>query len=146
MKQPMKTTALIVDDDPSVLFSLTNVLSSEEFVVFHATNGQEALERVKNHPEIGVVLLDLNMPRKNGWETFHEIRLALPLVPVIIVTADPSRCGDVLAAGAAALLEKPLDIPRLLETITQLLAEERPERLSRLRCSVAAAIAETAAA
>lgn len=133
----MKPTVLIVDDDLSVLLALSGVLRSEGWKVLQAVNGEEAMERVGEHPEIDVVLLDLNMPRKNGWQVFSELRLGLPLVPVVIITAEPNQFCRAVNMGAAALLEKPLDIPLLLQTIAGLLEEGALEKLARLNALVA---------
>ncbi len=78
------------------------------------------------------VLLDLNMPRKNGWDTFERLSAEHPLVPVILITARPNQLFTAVEAGVGALLEKPLDIPILLQTITRLLAESVERRLARL--------------
>ena len=79
-----------------------------------------------------LVLLDLNMPVKNGWETFQQLTSEHPLIPIIIATARPNQLFPALGAGAGALLEKPLDIPMLLRTMTKLLAESANQKLARL--------------
>lgn len=122
---------LLVDDDAGVRGSLGNLLVSEGFLVIPAVDGQQALELIKT-TSIELVLLDLNMPRKNGWEAFERLSSEYPLVPVIIVTARPNQLFTALGAGAGALLEKPLNIPTLLHTIETLLAEPDETRLARL--------------
>src|SRR6185503_2159429 len=122
---------LLVDDDPTVRDSLNNVLEAEGYFVLPAENGQQALDLANQSP-IDLVLLDLNMPVKNGWDTFERLTAEHPLVPVIIVTARPNQVFTALSAGAGALLEKPMDIPTLLQTIEQLLLETADQRLARL--------------
>lgn len=122
---------LLVDDDAGVRGSLGNLLVSEGFLVIPAVDGLQALELIKT-TAIDLVLLDLNMPRKNGWEAFERLSADYPLVPVIIVTARPNQLFTALGAGAGALLEKPLNIPTLLHTMEQLLAEPAETRLARL--------------
>ena len=122
---------LLADDDAGVRGSLSAVLVSEDFVVIPANDGQQALELAASAP-IDLVLLDLNMPRKNGWDTFERLTVEHPLLPIIIVTARPNQLFTALGAGAGALLEKPLDIPTLLRTIRWLLAESAETRLARL--------------
>jgi CheY-like chemotaxis protein len=78
------------------------------------------------------VLLDLNMPVKNGWDTFEQLTREHPLLPIIIATARPNQLFTALSAGAGALLEKPMDIPTLLQTMEKLLAESAEQRLARL--------------
>jgi len=113
---------LLVDDDPGVRGSLSDVLVSEGYVVIPADDGQQALE-LASSTAVDLVLLDLNMPRKNGWETFERLSSDHPLVPVIIVTARPNQLFTALGAGVGALLEKPMDIKMLMHTIARLLAE-----------------------
>src|SRR5512137_1686407 len=122
---------LLVDDDPSVRESLKNVLESEGYIVIPANDGQQALDRLKER-EFDLALLDLNMPVKNGWDTFERCTAEHPLMPIIIATARPNQLFTALSAGAGALLEKPLDIPALLRTIETLLREPVPHRLARL--------------
>jgi DNA-binding response OmpR family regulator len=81
---------------------------------------------------VDLALLDLNMPVKNGWDTFQQLTFEHPLIPIIIVTARPNQLFTALGAGAGALLEKPMDIPTLLRTIIKLLAESSEQRLARL--------------
>ncbi len=122
---------LLVDDDPTVRDSLNDVLVSEGYVVIPAENGQQALEWV-GKSAVDLVLLDLNMPVKNGWDTFEPLTREHPLVPIIIITARPNQLFTALSAGVGALLEKPMDIPTLLRTMEKLLAESAEQRLARL--------------
>lgn len=122
---------LLVDDDAGVRGSLHDVLVEEDYVVIPANDGQQALELIATN-SIDLVLLDLNMPRKNGWDTFERISANHPLVPVILITARPHQLFTAVSAGVGALMEKPLDISVLLQTITRLLAEPVETRLARL--------------
>jgi DNA-binding response OmpR family regulator len=122
---------LLVDDDPGVRGSLHDVLVEEGYEVIPANDGQQALELIATS-SIDLVLLDLNMPRKNGWDTFERISADHPLVPVILITARPHQLFTAVSAGVGALLEKPLDISVLLQTIARLLAEPVEIRLARL--------------
>jgi len=122
---------LLVDDDPTVRDSLNDVLMAEGYAVIPAENGQQALDLAKKLP-VDLVLLDLNMPIKNGWDTFERFTADHPFIPIIIVTARPNQLFTALSAGAGALLEKPMDIPTLLRTMEQLLAEPAEQRLARL--------------
>ncbi len=110
---------------------LGRVLRDEEYAVVLAENGIEAMEKIAHHP-VDLVLLDLNLPRQNGWDTFERLTYEHPLVPVVIITARPNQWFTAVAAGAAALMEKPLDFATLLETITLLLHEPNEVRLARL--------------
>ena len=123
---------LIADDDGLVRGSLAAVLESEGFLVDEAQNGMEAIaQATKNSPDL--ILLDLNMPRMDGWFAFREIDLVRPLIPVIIITARPNQYSEALRHGADAFMEKPLDLPLLLQAIRRLTNEPHkrcPRRVS----------------
>jgi DNA-binding response OmpR family regulator len=124
-------TILLVDDDPSVREMIGRVLTGEGYFVFAAANGAEALG-IASANHIDLALLDLNMPGKGGWDTFEQLTARDPLLAVIIITARPNQLFTALGAGAGALLEKPLDFPRLLSTVQQLLTESAELRLARI--------------
>jgi DNA-binding response OmpR family regulator len=122
---------LLVDDDPTVRGSLNDVLVAEGYSVIPAENGQQAID-LANHLEVDLVLLDLNMPVKNGWDTFEQLTREHPIIPIIIVTARPNQVFTAVSAGAGALLEKPMDMQTLLESMEKLLSEPTDQRLARL--------------
>ena len=122
---------LLVDDDSTVRDSLNDVLQSEGYLVIPAENGQQALD-LAGKASVDLVLLDLNMPVKNGWDTFEQLTREHPLIPVIVVTARPNQLFTAINAGVGALLEKPMDIPMLLRTMEKLLVETTGQRLARL--------------
>lgn len=127
----MKAKILLVDDDEGVLAALSAALGSEGYGVVVAKNGREAIEQFREG-QVELVLLDLNMPVKGGWEAFERLSSLHPLLPVIVITARPDQYPAAVAAGVAALMEKPLDLPLLLQTIAELLAEPVDQRLARL--------------
>ena len=114
-----------------VLDALGTVIESEGFDVVRAADGHEAVEKFRQQP-INIVLLDLNMPVKGGWDTFERLTNINPLLPIIVITARPDAYPVAMATGVAALMQKPLDIPLLLEAMRHLLAEPATERLSRI--------------
>jgi CheY-like chemotaxis protein len=126
-----KPRVLLVDDDRSVLDALGTVIESEGFDVVRAADGHEAIDKFRQQP-INIVLLDLNMPVKGGWDTFERLTTINPLLPIIVITARPDAYPVAMAAGVDALMQKPLDIPLLLEAMRELLAEPATERLSRI--------------
>lgn len=134
-----------MDDDPGVRNALCAVLLGEGYLVFPAENGQQAMNLMEQWAA-DIVLLDLNMPVKNGWETFEQLTREHPLVPVIIITARPNQMFTAASAGAGALLEKPMDIPVLLQAMEKLLSEPTKERLARLAGKQAAFYYQAAAA
>jgi CheY-like chemotaxis protein len=128
---PSKPKILLVDDDPAIRQILVRLLSEENYLVLTAANGVEALVLTES-ARFDLVLLDLNMPLKNGWETFEQMSSENPLLPIILITARPQQFFPALASGAGALLEKPLDFTKLFRTIRDLLAESEEMRLNRL--------------
>jgi CheY-like chemotaxis protein len=120
---------LLADDDEGVL-ALNDVLRSEGYEVITAKNGREAIEHF-HEGRIDIALLDLNMPIKGGWETFEKLTTIHPLLPIIVITARPEQYSLAVAAGVGALMEKPLDLPLLLQAIKDLLREPIEQRLSR---------------
>jgi CheY-like chemotaxis protein len=126
----MKNKILLVDDDPGVRRMLLRVLEDENYIVLPATNGVEAVE-VADTQAPDLVLLDLAMPIQNGWDTFQRLATDHPLLPVVIITARPNQLFPALASGVGALMEKPLDLPKLLRTIQDLLEEPPETRLAR---------------
>ncbi len=128
---PVAGRILLADDDPVVRDSLKEVLLSEGYFVIAAENGQRALDLVED-ASVDLVLLDLNMPVKNGWDTFEQLTRRHPLLPIVVITARPNQLFTALNAGVGALLEKPMDIPALLQTMKKLLAESAEKCLARL--------------
>jgi DNA-binding response OmpR family regulator len=96
-----------------------------------ATDGQEALVRFERE-HIDLLLLDLNLPRKNGWDVFERVTGHHPLLPIIIITGRDKQRELAAAAGVSALMEKPLNISLLLETVSDLLNQPAEDRLRRL--------------
>lgn len=122
---------LVVDDDPEVRESLAAVLRAEGYQVLTAGSGNQALSLAADaSPDL--VLLDLNMPDQSGWDTFERLTRDNPLLLVVVITARANQLFTALNAGVGALLEKPLNIPVLLETVSALLAEPAEVRLARM--------------
>src|SRR5580692_10864757 len=113
-------TILVVDNDEAIRDALRLFLIGEGFAVATADNGQEALDQLgANRPAPDLILLDLMMPVKNGYE-FRQEQLqepALACIPVIVFSAagDLSKSADLLAD--VGRLQKPLDGDLLLAAI-----------------------------
>ena len=65
---------LIIDDDMRNIFSLTSALEQHGMEVVFAENGREGIERLRETPDIDVMLVDIMMPEMDGYETMREIR------------------------------------------------------------------------
>lgn len=128
----MFPSILIVDDEPSILQSLSGLLSDEGFDVTTASNGYEALKIVdKESPDL--ILLDVWMPGIDGIETLKEIKKGSPCIQVIIITGHGSIETAVkgIKLGAFDLIEKPLSIDKVIVTINNALNFRRLEEENR---------------
>ena len=117
----MKKTVLVVDDDASVRESVQKVLRDAGYEVLLAAGGLEAVVRFDTH-KTDLVLLDIGLPNQNGREICQHLVSEHPHVPVILITGQAGQFNSALAAGAAALMEKPLDVDQLLQLAQKLLA------------------------
>src|SRR5438093_6667703 len=123
LKQPApKAKVLLVDDDSAVRESLALALQSENFQVVTACNGQQALERYFEG-YVDLVLLDLNMPVKNRGDTFEWLTALNPYLVIVLITARLNQRELAAVAGASAIMEKPLNLPLLVQALNRL-AEE----------------------
>ncbi len=122
---------LLIDDDPAVRGSIRRVLDLAGYEVVAAADGPEGIQQFTSE-KIDLVLLDLNLPSDRGWDVFERLTAESPLVPVVIITGMSNQYGTARAAGASALIEKPIEAPELLETLRQLLAEPKEAQLRRM--------------
>jgi CheY-like chemotaxis protein len=118
-------TLLLVDDDDRNIIALAAILKSKRPIILIAKDGIECLEKIRQHPEIDLVLLDMMMPVMDGYEALKQMRIqpATLNLPVIALTAmamqgDKQKCLD---AGANAYCSKPVDLNILLSQMKQLL-------------------------
>ncbi len=127
----VKEKVLVVDDDASVRESLRKVLEDAGYVVALAADGKEAVEQFEGG-HVDLLLLDIGLPVKNGWEAFERITNEAPVLPIIIITGQANQHDMAVAAGVGALMEKPLDVTEVLNTMQELLVEPIQARLLRL--------------
>jgi CheY-like chemotaxis protein len=109
---------LIVDDDFALRDALCAALEGEGFSVAAVSNGEEALEYLRNGARPCLVLLDLMMPIMNGWEFRAEQRQDPELadIPVIVLSAF-ARSGDEELRGIGQFLRKPFQLSDLLAAV-----------------------------
>jgi DNA-binding response OmpR family regulator len=127
----MKKNVLIADDDLSVRKSLGKVLKDAGYNVVEAADGAEAVEQFKTG-QIDLLLLDIDLPIRDGWDVFESITGQAPAFPIIIITGTDNQYDTAVAAGVGALMEKPLDVTEVLKTIQELLIEPKEARSRRL--------------
>jgi len=105
MNELRKQRVLVVDDDPRIIRFIRASLMAHGYDVLTATNGEEALEVVKmNTPDI--MLLDIRLPVKDGFEVLQELR-TFSSMPVIAFSANSSVSKQALSLGANDFISKP---------------------------------------
>ncbi|MGB0879908.1 MAG: response regulator transcription factor [Polaribacter sp.] len=120
----MKRKILIVDDEPNILMSLEYAFKKQDFQVFIARDGSEALEILKNNiPHI--VLLDIMMPNIDGYQTLKYIKntTGLEAIKVVFLTAK-NKISDIekgLKLGADKYLSKPFSVKKIILEILELI-------------------------
>jgi CheY-like chemotaxis protein len=124
---------LVVEDEPDVREIICLILQEHGVRATGAADGLEALERARNSEPPGLVLLDLMMPRMDGWQ-FRAAQLSEPElagIPVLVLSGDgnvEAKAGDLAAAG---FLRKPVDLEVLVTTVHRHLRREGARRGSR---------------
>jgi len=122
MKNKNKPALLVVDDDPGHRTTLRTVMKSWNYSINEAENGQKAVEMAKQAP-FDLILMDIKMPKMNGYIATKKIKEKNPDIPVIAITAHALK-GDKetsIEHGCDAYISKPINIENLLELIEQLL-------------------------
>jgi len=124
----MRATVLLIEDEEPIAEMLRGFFEREEFRFFHATNGEEGLDRIDARPP-DVVLLDLNLPGMDGVEVCRRIR-AISSIPVIMLTARDSEIDKVvgLELGADDYVTKPFSPRELVARVKAVLrrSQEAP--------------------
>lgn len=125
MRTEASPDILIVDDDPPIRNLLRQVFQRIGFSAQEARDGQEAVEIIgTNLPKL--MMLDLMMPRMNGWQVLEHLREngLLERIPVVVLTAVGAHRTEGLSAfGVRAILSKPFEIQDLIRTVNEILDE-----------------------
>jgi CheY-like chemotaxis protein len=114
------THILVVEDDPDLRSSLRDLLEGESYEVMESEDGVDALAKLRSGPPPSLILLDLMMPRMDGWQFMDEVRVfpALRQVPIVVVSAYGTAEG-VRSAAATDYLRKPFDAETLLGVVSR---------------------------
>ncbi len=123
----MPEKIMIIDDEPDVVFLLRDFFTLNNYYVITALNAEDATEKLKEEPDL--ILLDINMPGKNGIELCKQIRNHT-LCPIIFLTArtEPDDILTGLNVGGDDYITKPFNIRELLGRIQAHLRRERRAR------------------
>ncbi|MDD2809666.1 response regulator [Rhodoferax sp.] len=119
-----QTKILVADDEPNIVISLEYLLKREGYTVLVARDGEEALAVIRRE-QPDLVLLDVMMPKKTGFEVCQEVRAdeALQVIKILMLTAK-GRDTDVAkgtALGADAYMTKPFSTRELVQKVAELL-------------------------
>ena len=108
---------LICDDEEGVRESLNLILEKDYSVAF-ATNGEEAIDYIKNNP-VDLLILDIKMPKLNGLEVLKDVKRTNPDINVVIATGYQSAeiAEETIKFGATDYITKPFDKENVLKTI-----------------------------
>jgi two-component system alkaline phosphatase synthesis response regulator PhoP len=123
----MNQRILLVEDEPGLLMTLTDRLVSEGFAVETATDGEAGLQRALAET-FDLIILDVGLPRKNGFDVCRDLRQRSVGVPIIMLTARGQVVDKVvgLKIGADDYVTKPFEMMELLARIEALLRRVPP--------------------
>ncbi len=113
---------LVVDDDKNISFLMREILEAEHYTVFTAKNGEEALT-VMETEHIDLAIVDIMMPKMNGYELTQELRAAKLELPILMLSAKqlPEDRKKGFLAGIDDYMSKPVDLEELLLHVKALL-------------------------
>lgn len=121
----MSKTILIVDDSATVVMSLRNNLEIAGYLVESASDGLEALDKLKAGLKPQLIITDLNMPKLSGIELVKEARKlsSCKFIPILLLTTEnsPERKNEARANGFSGYIVKPCGGTDLLNVIKKLL-------------------------
>ena len=121
-------TVLIADDDPQLCQALERLLKQFDFHVLTASNGREALEKLRAHTDaLDVALIDLAMPEQGGVATLDELRAFAPTLPVVFMSGvhDTAAQRIIAADPNTEFLLKPFDPLQLVHRFGELARRDR---------------------
>jgi CheY-like chemotaxis protein len=115
----LKRTILVVDDDVDLRMMVVLVLETAGYAVVAASDGLEALDRLRARlPDL--MLLDMRMPRMDGWELGKRVRSTYGhKIPVVVMTAAERAEKRAMEIGADDFVAKPFDVDTLLRTVAR---------------------------
>lgn len=114
---------LVVEDEEDNYTFIEAILHDSQAQLIHANNGKQAVELCKSISKIDLVLMDIKMPQKSGYEATREIKSIRPELPIIAQTAfsmkeDRDKCME---AGCSNYITKPFDVDIFIKMIDQYL-------------------------
>ena len=113
----MSRTVLVVEDDVELCETMCEALALSGYAVVAAQDGKDALNKVGGIESLCLVILDLLMPKMNGWEFVEQLRTRSEFanVPILVYSSAPGPAP----ATVARVLKKPVPLDRLLATVRE---------------------------
>jgi CheY-like chemotaxis protein len=130
----MKPTIFVVEDQTELRESICEELERSGFSTVGAPHGEKALAELRRvGPRPSLVLLDLLLPHKDGWEVVASMKADPKLrdVPIVVMSAVPPQATSLQAQGVAATLPKPFTMEELLFVILRFVQPEKKHRSTR---------------
>lgn len=118
----MEPKKILVIDDSKLIHKMFEVMLRPHSLV-HAEDGQEGLQRLVEHADVDLILLDINMPRMNGLEFLDAVKRnnAFAEIPVVIVSTEgkDEDTQRALESGASAYIKKPFQSENIISVIAE---------------------------
>lgn len=122
-----------IDDEPMMLKCLDKILRNQGYELFVTSDPDEGIKVIRDDPAVCLALLDIKMPRKNGFDIYREVR-EFKKIPVLFVTAYPksftTNSSEVVrmwkeefADGTTDIIYKPFDLDTLYEKVEGLIGK-----------------------
>ena len=118
--QSVGPKVLVVDDDPGFVVDMKSWLTQEGFLTHAVETGQAAIQRYCLYRPYAAVVLDLHMPKVDGFQVLKQIKQADANTKVAIVTADAAARDTAAALGADAFIVKPVGRQTVCELVRRL--------------------------
>lgn len=115
----IQTAVLVVEDEALIAFAIADELEEQGFVVFSASDADEAIKSIEDHPEIAVVFTDIDMPGSmDGIKLAAFVRDRWPPIKIIVTSGRVNPAG--LLAADIPFFAKPYDHARVVDAIHRL--------------------------
>lgn len=122
-RQTLQQRKILIVDDSKLIHKMFEVMLRGHQLV-HANDGVEGLQKLAEHADVAMILLDINMPRMNGLEFLGEVKKdeALSGIPVVVVSTEGKEedTRRALDLGAGGYITKPFQSEQVLDMVSKL--------------------------
>ncbi len=119
METKQSTNILVIDDDDRIRTLIRDILLSAGHQVIEASDGESGMKYLEEDGFVEMVMTDLGMPTKNGWEVSKWIKMNTPQIPVILITGWGTNLDKrkVKESGVDLIIGKPFEVSEILEAV-----------------------------